>query len=170
MSGTLDPEGAAIIKSAIDPLAAPCPLTDEEGARMQEDPRPAHQRRMDALLDVIGRGVSAPGKAPRTDKAKIVVTINVEDLRDWVQNGCPPDWATTKTSKTSKTSTGGGGGSCLTGDVLSAATVRRMACDAAIIPVVLGSDSRPLDVGRQERLVTRAMRTALWFRDGAVVS
>ncbi|MEO6999958.1 MAG: DUF222 domain-containing protein, partial [Terracoccus sp.] len=56
--------------------------------------------------------------------------------------------------------------SCLSGDVLTAATVRRMACDAAIIPVVLGSDSQPLDVGRQERLVTRAMRTALWLRDG----
>ena len=56
-------------------------------------------------------------------------------------------------------------GVCLSGDVLSPATVRRWACDAAIIPVILGSDSQPLDVGRQERLVTRAMRTALWLRD-----
>lgn len=32
MTGTLDPEGAAIIQSAIGPLSAPCPLTDEAGS------------------------------------------------------------------------------------------------------------------------------------------
>ncbi|MEO6998237.1 MAG: DUF222 domain-containing protein [Terracoccus sp.] len=39
MSGTLDPEGAAIIKAAIDPLSAPCPLTDEAGGKIEDDPR-----------------------------------------------------------------------------------------------------------------------------------
>ena len=58
-----------------------------------------------------------------------------------------------------------GAGPARAGTVLSAATVRRMACDAAVIPVILGSQSQPLDVGRQERLVTRAIRTALWLRD-----
>ena len=38
MSGTLDPEGAAIIKAAIDPLSAPCPLTDDDGVKIQDDP------------------------------------------------------------------------------------------------------------------------------------
>ena len=163
MSGTLDPEGAATLKSAIDPLSAPCPLTDEAGVRIEDDPRPAHQRRMDALLDLVARGVSSPGQTPCTDKAKIVVTIDLETLRDWMRNGCPPDWATSgdKNGAPGKN----GGGSCQSGDVLTAATVRRMACDAAIIPVILGSDSQPLDVGRQERLVTRAIRTALWLRD-----
>ncbi|OFE18953.1 hypothetical protein BA895_02025 [Humibacillus sp. DSM 29435] len=157
MSGTLDPEGAATLKAAIDPLSAPRPLTDEAGVKIEDDPRPPHQRRMDALLDLVARGVSSPNEVPSTDKAKIVVTMGFETLRDWAANGCPPDWATTKPKP--------GGGSCLSGDVLSAAIVRRMACDATIIPVVLGSDSQPLDVGREERLVTRAMRTALWLRD-----
>ena len=181
MSGTLDPEGAATLKSAIDPLSAPCPLTDEAGVRIEDDPRPAHQRRMDALLDLVARGVTSPGEVPTTDKAKIVVTIDLETLRDWMRNGCPPDWATrsgqgeTHTNTHTNPNTTGphasagsrtrGGGSCQSGDVLTAASVRRMACDAAIIPVILGSDSQPLDVGRQERLVTRAMRTALWLRD-----
>ncbi|OFE16395.1 hypothetical protein BA895_18895 [Humibacillus sp. DSM 29435] len=160
LSGTLDPEGAATLKAAIDPLSAPRPLTDSDGVRIEDDPRPAHQRRMDALLDLVARGVTAPGEAPSTDKAKIVVTINFEALREYVASGCPPDWAT------SKPNPGRGGGSCLSGDVLSAAIVRRLACDATIIPVVLGSDSQPLDVGREERLVTRALRTALWLRDG----
>ncbi|MEO7752473.1 MAG: HNH endonuclease signature motif containing protein, partial [Terracoccus sp.] len=59
----------------------------------------------------------------------------------------------------------GGGGLCGSGDVLSPETVRRWACDAEIIPVVLGSQSQPLDVGRSRRLVTPAIRTALWLRD-----
>ncbi len=165
MSGTLDPEGAATLKSAIDPLSCPCPLTDEAGVKIEDDPRPAHQRRMDALLDLVARGVSSPGDAPSTDKAKIVVTIDLETVRDWMRHGCPPDWATTHTRGGTGAAGQNGSGSCLSGDVLTAATVRPMACDAAIIPVILGSDSQPLDVGRKKRLVTRAMRTALWLED-----
>ena len=52
-----------------------------------------------------------------------------------------------------------------TGGCLSAAEARRLACDAAIVPMVLGSDSMPLDVGRQHRLATAALRDALAQRD-----
>lgn len=45
-------------------------------------------------------------------------------------------------------------------------TVRRWACDAEIIPMVLGSDSQPLDVGRMTRSVPDAVRRALNLRDG----
>jgi hypothetical protein len=56
------------------------------------------------------------------------------------------------------------------GGNLSAAAVRRLACDAGVVPIVLGSDSEPLDVGKEERFVNRAMRRALNFRDkGCVV-
>jgi hypothetical protein len=56
------------------------------------------------------------------------------------------------------------------GGNLSAAAVRRLACDAGVVPIVLGSDSEPLDVGIEERFVNRAMRRALNFRDkGCVV-
>lgn len=40
-------------------------------------------------------------------------------------------------------------------------TVRRHACEAGIIPVVLGGASAPLDVGRAERLATPGQRAAL---------
>ena len=61
--------------------------------------------------------------------------------------------------------TGTGTGITLTGDVLSPGVVRRMACDAEIIPVVLGGDSEPLDVGRGRRFYTPAQRRALTVRD-----
>ncbi|WP_051388930.1 HNH endonuclease signature motif containing protein [Arthrobacter sp. 35W] len=43
--------------------------------------------------------------------------------------------------------------------------VRRAACDAGIIPAVLGADGEVLDVGRSQRLVTPAIRRALLVRD-----
>jgi hypothetical protein len=48
---------------------------------------------------------------------------------------------------------------------LSATTIRRLACDAEIIPTVLGTRGEPLDVGRARRLVTPAIWLALVLRD-----
>ncbi len=102
---------------------------------------------------VIGLGVSAgrwaewvPGYGA---KANITVTIDFEDLK-----------------AATATATGG----LVYGDRLSAAMIRRLACDAKIIPLVLGSKSQPLDVGRAVRLITPGMRKALNHRDkGCVV-
>ncbi|TCC02591.1 HNH endonuclease signature motif containing protein [Kribbella soli] len=82
-------------------------------------------------------------------KANLTVTIDLEDL---------------------KAATADAIGQTVYSNGLSAATIRRLACDAKVIPIVLGSNSEPLDVGRCERLVTRAMRRALNTRDrGCVV-
>src|SRR3954452_3211576 len=82
-------------------------------------------------------------------KATITVTIDLQDLRSAAADAI---------------------GDTVYGDGLSAATIRRLACDARIIPLVLGSHSEPLDVGRSERLVTKALRRALNAREkGCVV-
>lgn len=47
------------------------------------------------------------------------------------------------------------------GTPVPAETIRRHACDAKIIPVVLDGESQPLDVGRAQRLATPEQRTAL---------
>jgi len=52
-----------------------------------------------------------------------------------------------------------------TGETLSATAIRRMACDAEIIPTVLGTLGEVLDVGRTRRLVTAALWKALVVRD-----
>lgn len=51
-----------------------------------------------------------------------------------------------------------------TGDLVSAAAARRLACDAGLVPAVLGGESQPLDLGRRKRLFTAAQRTALGLR------
>ncbi|TDW90571.1 uncharacterized protein DUF222 [Kribbella pratensis] len=81
-------------------------------------------------------------------KANLTVTIDFQDL---------------------KAATADAIGHTVYSNGLSAATIRRLACDANVIPIVLGSNSEPLDVGRRERLVTRAMRRALNTRDRGCV-
>jgi len=51
------------------------------------------------------------------------------------------------------------------GTPLSPGAARRMACDAEIIPAVLGTGIAVLDVGRSQRLFTGARRRALILRD-----
>jgi len=43
---------------------------------------------------------------------------------------------------------------------------RRIACDAGVVPIVLGAEGEVLDIGRQRRTVTSAIRRALEHRDG----
>jgi hypothetical protein len=47
------------------------------------------------------------------------------------------------------------------GNPLPPETLRRLGCDADLIPMVLGGHSEVLDVGRDQRLATRAQRRAL---------
>ena len=47
-----------------------------------------------------------------------------------------------------------------TGDLVSASEARRLACNAALVPAVLGGASQLLDLGRSRRLFTEAQRVA----------
>ncbi|WP_345507136.1 HNH endonuclease signature motif containing protein, partial [Terrabacter aeriphilus] len=142
MRATLDPEAAAILHAAIDPLSAPAPTTDEHG-HTEPDERTAAHRRLDALTTIVQRGVAAADGVPVTDKAKVVVILDYETL----------------------TGQAAGAARTLTGQVLSAGVARRLACDAGIIPAVLGGESHPLDLGRTRRLFTPTQRLALALRD-----
>jgi hypothetical protein len=55
--------------------------------------------------------------------------------------------------------------SCVDAPIL-AATARRLAAQAEIIPAVLGGASEPLDLGRSARLFSPAQRRAMEVRDG----
>ncbi|MFT4084663.1 MAG: DUF222 domain-containing protein [Nocardioides sp.] len=82
------------------------------------------------------------------DTTMVVVTIALEDLLR--------DLATADLS--------GAGG--FEGEKVTADQARRLACGAGIIPVVLGSEGQPLDLGRRTRLYSRAQRRAIRLRDG----
>ena len=114
------PRVRAVLEAILGPLAAPQPST-EHGS----DLRTSDQRRADALVEVCRRAAAAGGPAPTTAKAAVVVTMDYQDLKSLT-----------------------GAGTTLTGDLLAPETVRKIACDAAIIPAVLGSRSEVLDLGR----------------------
>jgi hypothetical protein len=52
-----------------------------------------------------------------------------------------------------------------TGESLSAEAARRIACDAQVLPVMLGGAGQVLDVGRSRRVAIGALRRALVVRD-----
>ena len=54
-----------------------------------------------------------------------------------------------------------------TGERITAAQARRLACEAGIIPAVLGGAAQPLDIGRKARFHTEPQRTAIALRDRA---
>jgi hypothetical protein len=58
-----------------------------------------------------------------------------------------------------------GCGTLGTGVAITAEAARRIACDAAIIPIVLGANSEPLDVGRATRTIPAGIRRAVAARD-----
>ncbi|MGL5866848.1 MAG: HNH endonuclease [Dermatophilaceae bacterium] len=141
----LTPEQAATVEAAIGPLAAPRP-NEVTGER---DLRPAGQRRAEALAEVCRRGADLGGaeNGPAESSSAVHVTIAVGDLER--RTGC-----------------GEVIGSIASGTVIAPESLRRIACDAALIPYVLGSAGEIIDQGRAVRLFTRAQRRRLWLRDG----
>ncbi|MBG6103477.1 hypothetical protein IW249_003891 [Micromonospora vinacea] len=120
--------------------AAIDPLTTPTGP---DDARTPGQRRHDALADVC-RLALRTGELPENggDLAQVVVTTGYDELTRQL-----------------------GTAALDTGRHLSAEAVRRLACDAAILPAVLGGAGQPLDIGRQRRLITGPLRRALVLRD-----
>lgn len=167
MVADLAPDHAQRVKHALSALSAPAkpsgccadphhlhkesgPASERRSPTMPEsdavDERPPGRRRADALLLLIdsgARAVDADGDVVSAGGARIVVTVDHDVLVGRL----------------------GGVAVAESGGALSASTVRRLACDAEVIPMVLGTASEPLDVGRAKRLVDKGMRRAVIHRD-----
>jgi uncharacterized protein DUF222/HNH endonuclease len=107
------------------------------------DDRPAALRRADALIDIC-RLALRTGELPADggEPPQLSLTVGYDPLTRAL-----------------------GVGTTDTGTRLPAETVRRMACDAKILPVVLGGAGQVLDAGRTRRTATGPLRRALHIRD-----
>lgn len=144
------------VKAVLDsPLAAPASRQEQEATGVAESRTPG-QRRYDALMTVLRRGVAGSVGQPTTPKAQLVVTMSLEEL---TRKLLDPDGGRTGAQELPAA------GATLRGATITAATVRRLACDADIIPMVLGGPSEIVDQGRRRRLVTPAQRLRLAIRD-----
>jgi Domain of unknown function (DUF222)/HNH endonuclease len=157
-------EDGALLKAALLPLTAPAPAVDDHDGHdttQVHDPRDHGARMWDALIQTAQHALDTDlppdshGAPPR-----LLVTIGLEDLKAALATGLA-DTAVTGLVGAGRVGVGVSGD----GTELSASTIRRLACDAEIIPTVLGRHGEPLDVGRSKRLVTVAIWLALVVRD-----
>jgi Domain of unknown function (DUF222)/HNH endonuclease len=115
------------------------------------DRRTLSQKQLDGIIGALKAALTT-NALPTTggNRPQILATINYHDLL--------PDTPTGAGSAT------GAGSFVFTGPV-AATTLRKLACDADIIPVPLGTHGEILDLGRKIRLFTPAQRLALTARD-----
>ncbi|WP_435769488.1 DUF222 domain-containing protein [Nocardioides sp. SYSU DS0651] len=142
--GERDDQGRRVSRGCPDPVCA------HDG----KDPRDAGARMWDALVDACDR-LSATDSLPHVhgSRARVMVTMDLDRLRAQVDDAQRAGLARPAD------------GHLGSGAPLSATAVRRLACDAEVIPAVLGTAGQVLDVGRSRRLVTSAIFLALVLRD-----
>ncbi len=155
-----DGHGSTLIRGSLPTLDA-APLVKLVEAYAQDAKR-AGLDRLDPLAETVtpemrrADGLCALAAAHQQaqlaptnggDRPRIMVTVRHDQLRD--------DCAAA--------------GVLDSGERLTAGQLRQLACDAEILPAVLGGNSEILDIGRAQRLVTAPIRTALTLRDRGCV-
>ena len=141
VSGKFDPISASILKSKIGRLVENMFHSGDKEVPVEVMPwiEPNDHRQAQALIALVnGASDTASDVSAR---AEIVVHVDLETLKNGLHAG----------------------GTCRTalGADLPVETVRRLACEAEILPVVLDGRSVPIDVGRSKRLATVHQRRAL---------
>ncbi len=115
--------------------------------------RSFEQRNADALVALItqqpGRPAESEGGAecePNPQKTTLVVTAEWDPIYGVLQDA-----------------------ELIDGTPIDIEELRRLACDADIIPTIFGTDGQPLYLGRTQRAPNQAQRMALFARDQACV-
>ncbi|MEZ5194098.1 MAG: DUF222 domain-containing protein [Nocardioides sp.] len=149
LKGRGSTEDGALLRAALLPLTRPQPTAPDSDSASDpgsdglgsvgRDLRDHGARLWDALVGTAQHALdTALPPASHGTLPRVALTCDLADLRAGVGVAATDD-----------------------GLELSVAAVRRLACDAGIVPVVLGTDSAVLDVGREQRLVTAAIWLAL---------
>ncbi len=117
---------------------SPADLHDETGTW-----KPTRRRMGEAFVEYVERYPTDATPQTAGVSATVVVTMTLEQLLGEHATALLDD-----------------------GSRMSASLARRLACEAGIIPVVLGAAGQLLDLGRARRLFSKAQRLALGLRDG----
>jgi len=153
--GKFDPERGSVVTALLDAGVEAMFHSGDSEVPIECDSsiEPNDHRRALALVAMLqGRpdgltGIAIGGSlCDRPARAEIVVHIDYELLLGHVSELGLSDARTCRT---------------LNGSELTVETIRRLACEAEIIPLVLDGKSVPLDVGKSKRLATAYQRRAL---------
>ncbi|MGK3201675.1 DUF222 domain-containing protein [Amycolatopsis sp. MEPSY49] len=138
LHGRFDDETGTRASALLDALAERRTTTGE-GA----DLRSPQERYGDAFSDAIDLALNSPNLPMQAgERAHVMVAVHLNDLKSGVGQATLGDTGT-----------------------MTAAEARVHACDAMIIPAVLGEKSEPLNLGRLRRLISAGLRRALYLRD-----
>ncbi|WP_206784876.1 HNH endonuclease signature motif containing protein [Amycolatopsis sp. MtRt-6] len=137
LSGRFDDETGTRAHALLDALAER--RTGDEGPDFRTTP----QRYGDAFSDAVDLALNSPELPMQAgERAHVMVAVSLNDLKSGVGKATLGDTGT-----------------------MTAAEARVHACDAMIIPAVLGDKSEPLNLGRLRRLISAGLRRALFLRD-----
>ncbi|CAB4732810.1 unannotated protein [freshwater metagenome] len=153
--GKFDPERGSIVASLLDAGVEAMFHSGDREVPVECDAsvEPNDHRRALAMVALLQSRPDGPtgsslggASCDRPARAEIVVHIDYELLAGAVGETVMGDARTCRT---------------LNGSELTVETIRRLACEAEIIPLVLDGKSVPLDVGKSKRLATAYQRRAL---------
>ena len=189
LPGLLGAELAGVLNAFMERARRETDASDTVG-----DSVPASARRADALLDVARSARAADLGAGSRDRAQVAITIGIDAAHECpaceTDSDVPVDNRATSVVASPGVATPGvaTSGVATPGVALlaqSSATwavgngsgqgqlprclARWATCDGDVTRVVLGPDSRPLDVGRSHRVVPAYLRRVLDLRDGGCV-
>jgi hypothetical protein len=146
----LHAEAEGFIRAALDARTAPRrqpSFLESSEPDLDPDRRTLRQKRLDALVGIMRESL---GNDPGTVAGSSVTMHVTVDLA--VLQGAPGCARIAGVDRP-----------------LPASAARRLAASAEIVPVVLGGQSEPLDLGRSVRLATASQRSALGIRDGGCI-
>ena len=149
------PDQGAVLTTAFDAFTRPTkPRFRDDDERADEaretDERTRPQKMIDALIAMVAASVEGRD-VPRVggEAPTVVITVPQATLKAAAE-GVPGCTATVER----------------TGDAVPAHIAASMLCDGFIQHAVTGADGLPLQLGRRDRLFSRAQRRALAIRDG----
>lgn len=136
VDGDLDPETGETLLTALHAV-----LDAESRSRTQDDERSPAQRRADALGEICRQWLDLADRPTVSgERPHVTVTVAADAFRD-------------------------GSGELDHAGPIPSEVARRLACDSAVMRVVLSGLSEPLDVGRRTKIVPPSMRRAVIVRD-----
>lgn len=149
VTGKLPAADGEALRTVVDAIAkSPKAETRTDETSWTESAPSFEARRAQALMALV-HSYAAGAEAPQNggDRPRVVVLLDYDNLVRGVAG------ATLLGSNTR----------------ISPSEARRLACDADILPIVMGSKSQILDVGRTTRLFTGDLRQAISVRDRGCV-
>lgn len=164
ISGNMPAEEGAAFMAALDAmhdLLRSCAPDRGSAEPLDEPQEPRETTNADALSAMAEAAMASETERSGGERREIVVHVDAETLAQ--DPADPPGGASEDVAERP------GSARIEDGSALAPETIRRLACDCSIVPLLEGADGETLSLGRRRRSVSAALERALRARDGTCV-